>query len=339
MELGIFDHLDRRDMPLDELYESRLRLLEKYDEAGFYAYHLAEHHATPLGMAPVPGIFLAAASQRTRRIRLGPCVYCLPLYDPLRLIEEICMLDQLTRGRFDFGVGRGIVPYEMAYFNLHHLETEEISREVMDVVLQGLTSDVLDHRGPRYTYRKVPMVLRPLQQPHPPLWYGLGHMQGAEWAATNKVHSISNAPAEGSRPLFDRYREVWSRKHGGAPMPKLGMTRHLVVAATDAEADAIARPAYALWYANLTKLWRDFGAIPVRFARDWDEARQRGVAIAGSPSRVREEIERQVAASTCTYLVFRVMFGSMTEAQAAASVDRFVADVMPHVAALTPAGV
>ena len=75
MDLGIFDHLDRREgVPLDEFYESRLRLLEKYDAAGFAAYHLAEHHMTPLGLAPVPGIFLAAASQRTRNIRLGPCV-------------------------------------------------------------------------------------------------------------------------------------------------------------------------------------------------------------------------------------------------------------------------
>jgi len=63
MDLGIFDHLDRREAPLDEFYESRLRLLEKYDAAGFYSYHLAEHHATPLGLAPVPGIFLAAATQ------------------------------------------------------------------------------------------------------------------------------------------------------------------------------------------------------------------------------------------------------------------------------------
>ncbi len=147
MDLGIFDHLDRRDVPVHEHYESRLRLLEKYDAAGFYSYHLAEHHATPLGLAPVPGIFLAAATQRTRRIRLGPCVYCLPLYDPLRLIEEVCMLDHLSRGRFDFGVGRGIVPYEMAYFDLHHLETEEIYEEALEVILQGLTSEVLDHRG------------------------------------------------------------------------------------------------------------------------------------------------------------------------------------------------
>lgn len=329
MDLGIFDHLDRREAPLHEFYESRLRLLEKYDAAGFAAYHLAEHHATPLGLAPVPGIFLAAASQRTRRIRLGPCVYILPLYDPVRLIEEICMLDQLTRGRFDLGVGRGIVPYEMAYFNLHHLETEEIYREALDVILQGLTSDVLDHRGPRYTYRKVPMVLRPFQQPHPPLWYGLGHLEGAEWAATNRVHVITNNTCEASKPLFERYREVWQRKHGQAPMPKLGMSRHIVVAPTDAQAEALARPNYAAWYANITKLWRDFGAIPFRFARDFDEARQRGVAIAGTPARVREEIERQIAASGCTYFVCRLMFGGMSEAEAGAAIDLFAAEVMP----------
>ncbi len=334
MDLGVFDHLDRRDAPVHEFYESRLRLLERYDAAGFAAYHLAEHHFTPLGLAPVPGLFLAAATQRTRRIRLGPCVYCLPLYDPLRLIEEVCMLDHLSRGRFDFGVGRGIVPYEMAYFNLHHLETEEIYREVLEVVLAGLTSDVLEHRGPRYTYRKVPMVLRPYQTPHPPLWYGLGHAAGAEWAAANQVNVISNNPAEAARPLFERYREVWQHKHGGAPTTKLGMSRHVIVARTDAEAEAIARPNYAVWYGNLTKLWRDFGAVPVRFARDFDEARQRGVAIAGPPARVREEIERQVDASGGNYFACRLTFGEMTEAQATASLDLFAADVMPHLTKL-----
>jgi alkanesulfonate monooxygenase SsuD/methylene tetrahydromethanopterin reductase-like flavin-dependent oxidoreductase (luciferase family) len=338
MDLGVFDHLDRQDVPLAEFYESRLRLLERYDAAGFAAYHLAEHHATPLGMAPVPGLFLAAATQRTRRLRLGPCVYCLPLYDPLRLIEEVCMLDHLSQGRFDFGVGRGIVPYEMAYFNLHHLETEEIYREALEVILQGLTSEVLDHRGPRYTYRKVPMVLRPLQQPHPPLWYGLGHLAGADWAAANRVHVITNNPSDAARPLLDRYREVWQRKHGTSPMPRLGMSRHVIVGRTDAEAEALARPNYAVWYAHLTKLWRDFGAVPFRFARDFDEARQRGVAIAGTPARVREEIERQVEASGCTYLVCRMAFGHMREAEAAASIDLFASDVMPHVAALRPPG-
>jgi alkanesulfonate monooxygenase SsuD/methylene tetrahydromethanopterin reductase-like flavin-dependent oxidoreductase (luciferase family) len=248
----------------------------------------------------------------------------------VRLIEEICMLDQLTRGRFDLGVGRGIVPYEMAYFDLHHLETEEVYREALEVVLAGLTSDVLDHRGPRFTYRKVPMVLRPWQRPHPPLWYGLGHLEGAEWAATHRVHVITNHTAEAARPLFARYRDVWQRKHGDAEMPKLGISRHVVVADTDARAEAWARAAYAVWYANLTKLWRDFGAVPTRFARDFDEARQRGLAIAGAADRVRAAIEREVATSQCTYLVCRMMFGDLGEAEARTSIGLFAAEVMPR---------
>src|ERR1043166_8614206 len=85
---GIFDHVDRGEGPLAALYESRLRLVEAADAAGFRTYHVAEHHATSLGMAPSPGIFLAALAKRTRRIRFGPLVYILPLYPPLRLIEH-----------------------------------------------------------------------------------------------------------------------------------------------------------------------------------------------------------------------------------------------------------
>ena len=77
------------------------------------------------------------------------------------------------------------------------------------------------------------------------------------------------------------------------------------------------------YFGHLTKLWRDFGAIPIRFARDFDEARERGITIAGTPARVREEIERQITAS-------------MSEAEASASIDLFTAEVMPPLRALSP---
>ena len=80
----------------------------------------------------------------------------------------------------------------------------------------------------------------------------------------------------------------------------------------------------------------DLGSIPIRFARDFDEARQRGIAIAGTPGHVRDEIERQIAASGCTYFVCRLMFGNMSEAEAAASIDLFTIEVMPHIVALAP---
>ena len=76
VSFGVFDWIDRGTQPLSQLYEDRLQLLAAADEAGFFCYHLAEHHATPLGMAPSPALILTAATQRTRRIRLGPLVYC-----------------------------------------------------------------------------------------------------------------------------------------------------------------------------------------------------------------------------------------------------------------------
>jgi hypothetical protein len=98
MKFGVFDHVDRAGVPLGQQFEERLRMIEAYDRLAFYAYHVAEHHCTPLGLSPSPGIFLAAAAQRTKRLRLGPLVYSLPLYHPIRLIEGICMLDHLTGG-------------------------------------------------------------------------------------------------------------------------------------------------------------------------------------------------------------------------------------------------
>ena len=85
---GMFDWIDRGKVPINQLYAERLQLVEAADAAGFFCYHLAEHHATPLGMAPSPALFLTAAAQRTKRIRLGPLVYLLPLYHPLRLGNE-----------------------------------------------------------------------------------------------------------------------------------------------------------------------------------------------------------------------------------------------------------
>src|SRR5260370_14498495 len=81
---------------------------------------VAEQYATPLNMVPVPGVYLAAVARATRRMRLGPLVYLLPLYSPLRLIEEICMLDHLSYGPMEVGVGRGVCPFQLKYHKIEH---------------------------------------------------------------------------------------------------------------------------------------------------------------------------------------------------------------------------
>src|SRR5256885_16373617 len=144
MEFGIFDHLDRNDLALRDYYEDRLKLVEAYDRAGFYSYHLAEHHSTPLGMAPSPSVFLAAVAQRTRRLRFGTLVYALPLHHPLRLIEEICMLDQMSGGRLEIGFGRGSVPAELVYYGKDPAQAQQRYAQALDLIYQGLT-------GPAWT--------------------------------------------------------------------------------------------------------------------------------------------------------------------------------------------
>src|ERR1700730_2677771 len=143
MEFGVFDHLDRHGGALAEYSEDRLKIAEAYDRAGFYAYHLAEHHATPLGMAPSPSVFLAAVAQRTRRLRFGPMVYALPLYHPLRMLEEICMLDQMSGGRLDIGFGRGASPIELGFFGQDPKQAQAIYAEGVELILKGMTEKTL----------------------------------------------------------------------------------------------------------------------------------------------------------------------------------------------------
>ena len=107
VRFSMFDWLDESGRDQGETYAERLRMLELADTSGFYCYHLAEHHATELSTVPSPNLFLAAAAQRTQRLRLGPLSYVIPLYEPVRLLEEICMLDQLSGGRLELGLSRG----------------------------------------------------------------------------------------------------------------------------------------------------------------------------------------------------------------------------------------
>ena len=164
MKFGVFDHMDGNGQDIGQQYRDRLQLIEAYDRAGFYAYHLAEHHGTPLGLASSPSVFLAAVSQRTQKLRFGPMVYTLSIYHPMRAIEEICMLDQLSGGRLELGIGRGISPIEMGFYGVGE-ESREIYEEVIEIVLQGLCAERLNYQGKYYSFDEVPMELKPVQQP------------------------------------------------------------------------------------------------------------------------------------------------------------------------------
>src|SRR5262245_53839043 len=187
MKFGVFDHLDRSDLPLADYYEARLKIVEAYDRFGFHAYHPAEHHSTPIGEVPSPSVFLAAVAQRTKRLRFGPLVYALPLYHPLRMIEEICMLDQMSHGRLEIGFGRGSPTRELVFFGQDPAQSEEIYTEALEIILKGMTEPSLSYRGKHFQFDNVPMELKPLQRPHPPVWYGVHAPESARRAARRRL--------------------------------------------------------------------------------------------------------------------------------------------------------
>ena len=331
MKFGVFDHLDASGAPLAEFYENRLRLAEAYDRIGIHALHVAEHHATPLGMSPSPSVFLSAVGQRTKRLRFGPLVYTLALYHPLRLAEEICMLDQLSGGRFELGVGRGVSPIEMEHFGVDPAKSQAMYVEAYQVLLRALGGGRLSFEGEYFHYRDVPLHLAPLQRPHPPIWYGLSNPESAEFAAQNHFNVVSNAAPSAVRVITDRYRAAWE-KQGGDPakIPFMGMARHVVIADTDAEAMELARRAYARWWEGFIYLWNTKGAKPpfTTYTGDFDAVLANGQIIAGSPATVREAISGQASTAGLNYFLLRFAFGDLTLAESMRSVDLFSSKIM-----------
>ncbi len=333
MKFGAFDHMDDAGVPLGQLFADRLALIEAYDRAGLYGYHLAEHHSTPLGSAASPSLFLAAAAQRTSRLRIGPLVYLLPFYHPLRLIEEVCMLDQLSGGRLLLGVGRGVSPFETRLYGLDFSKTGAMYHEAFQVLMQGLACDELTFHGDYYQFDKVPMLLKPVQRPHPPLWYGTTIPENADWPAANDVNIVTIALRPTVRTITDRYRAV-REKLGKPPgdAPLLGVARHVVVAETDEQALAIARRAYPRWRASFRWLFERHGAAPRigdLYPPTFDELMAIENGIAGSPRTVRDFVAAEMAASGSNYLLSWFAFGDMTLAEQLASFGLFAREVMP----------
>jgi alkanesulfonate monooxygenase SsuD/methylene tetrahydromethanopterin reductase-like flavin-dependent oxidoreductase (luciferase family) len=331
MKFGVFDHMDDAGVPLGQLFADRLRLVEAYDRAGIHGYHLAEHHATPLGGASSPGLFLANVAQRTSQLRFGPMVYLLPFYHPLRLIEEICMLDHMSSGRFQLGIGRGVSLYETEAYGLDFTKTQAMYHEAFQVLLSGLASEELTFQGEFYRFDRVPMILRPVQQPHPPLWYGVTLPDNADWPAANDVNIISLGLRANVRIINDRYRAERARL-GKGDTTLFGVGRHVVVAETDEAALAIARRAYPRWRDSFRWLFNRHGTEPRVigiYPPTFDELIALGNGIAGSPRTVRDFIAAEIAATGANYMLSWFAFGGMTVAESLRSIELFAAEVMP----------
>jgi alkanesulfonate monooxygenase SsuD/methylene tetrahydromethanopterin reductase-like flavin-dependent oxidoreductase (luciferase family) len=334
MRFGIFDHMDDAGVPLGQQFESRLQLLEACDRYDFYAYHLAEHHGTPLGMAPSPGIFLAAVAQRTKRLRFGPLGYSLPLYHPIRLIEEIGMLDQMSGGRFEMGVGRGVSPFEVGFYAVNHADGPRQFPEALQLIKQGLASDELTFSGEFYSFKNVPMLLKPVQRPFPPIWYGVLSPEAAYWAASEKASFVTLVPPEPARAIIERYKLEWA-KFGWeeSELPLMGITRHVVLAETTAAALRIAERAYRRWVKHMELLWVQNGTkLPLGLPPEIGPLLAARAAFAGTARDFKGYLQDQISSTGTNYFVCDVAFGDLTPAESMQTVKLLGEEVLPDFA-------
>ncbi len=347
MKFGLFDHIEQSDRPIATIFDERLEFAMAADRLGFYGLHLAEHHCTPLNTVPVPGVYMGALARLTKNLRFGPLVYLLPLYSPLRLIEEIAILDHLSHGRLEVGVGRGVSPFELNYHRVAHEDSRDIFLDAYACLKRGLTSESLTYEGKYHTYKDVPMALRPLQAPHPAFWYGSSNAIGATFAGDEGMHFAANGGTEFAKANIDAYRAALA-KRGGPAQPKaefkggaaIGILRHIVVADTDAEARRIMKPAFERHIASLNWL-RDrhgstefTGRLNVHRGIDFEACEVNGMAIAGSPDTVREKLAALAGELGVNYILAYLFFGTLSATDAHRSLQLFAREVMPKLADL-----
>jgi alkanesulfonate monooxygenase SsuD/methylene tetrahydromethanopterin reductase-like flavin-dependent oxidoreductase (luciferase family) len=262
-------------------------------------------------------------------------VFALPLYHPLRMIEEICMLDQMSGGRLEIGFGRGSSPSELIYYGQDPDKSQRVYAEALDLVVQGLTQRSLTFHGEFFHFDAVPMELEPLQKPHPPIWYGVHAPDSAARAARRGLQVVSLDPPGETCAAFDSFRAAWRDARGDAPLPLMGLGRFIVVAETDAAALAIARRAYPRWHASFTHLRRKHNRINAHpRPPTFDELADVGQGVAGAPETVAALLRKQIEVTGSNYLVGQLVFGDLTLDEAMRSIELFARGVMPELARL-----
>jgi len=331
---GIFDSFDLGESSPGQVIASRLDFAVAAEAAGIGHYHVTEHHGTPLSVCPSPNLFLAALSQRTTTMRMGALVHVLPAYEPLRLAEEIAILDQLTNGRLDVGVGSGISPYELAYFGIDAAEARDRYTETLAAVTGALATGRLTHRGVLLRDYDVELSVGAVQRPHPPLWYASSNTRSAEWAAANDVNFVGKWSGGSFAPAVQAYWQTWQDKqegHPGSQPPRVGAAAHVYIGATDADAAERFRKAGAVHFEHLLSLWHKNGNHAFDFMADLDAGMASGNALVGSAQTVRDLLTEQVAQAPVNYFEATLAFGDLTPEEAHANLAAFAETVMPAV--------
>jgi alkanesulfonate monooxygenase SsuD/methylene tetrahydromethanopterin reductase-like flavin-dependent oxidoreductase (luciferase family) len=331
MKVGILQFFGWRDrsVPLNSVYETALERFSIMDQTGYDAVWLAEHHFSSFSVCPSVHMMGTMAAARTKRLRIGTAVSLAPFYNPLRLAEEVALLDVLSGGRVNWGAGRGFERSEFAAFGIPGEESAPRFHEAVDIVLKAWTNQRLTYQGKFFQYDGVEVLPKPFQTPHPPVWMAASSMTAIDWAAS-QGHSILMDPHSSRVDLIRKRRHYAARlvEAGHSDIGRtIPMSRLVAVDETEEKAHAVAKRVAEWTIASyvgpqhadhVRQEARDFGGkVPVDYYLE-------DVMIHGTAESVVDQIRSFAAEIGMTYLMAAPMSGRSF---------RLLTDkVLPHIA-------
>ena len=333
-----------------DIIRRELEQVEWSEELGFDAVWFTEHHFIDYGLSVDPATLAAAAASRTHRVRIGLAAAILPFHHPLRLAEQLALVDILAHGRLDVGVGRGNRPAEFAGYGVPQVESRERFEETVEVMRRAWTEERVSFRGRFFTLDDVRVIPKPVQRPHPPLYQVCASRDGVESAALHgwpMLNSVLRGPVNQLLAHRDAYIETLAKAGRSAAevaalLRDWGVSRQIYVAETDARALAEAKDA-ELWYQEAFRrfvipdriedahpaLQPGFRAMAQRLATiSWEQLVAETLAF-GSPDTVARHVEAMRAMGVGHVLCW-MSFGGLPQERVRRSMELFAREVMPR---------
>ncbi len=241
MRIGTFHLVGAPNMdPAERRINDTIEQMVLADELGLDYVWVAEHHFSNYGYSTNPLLLIAKASALAKRIRFGQAIIVTPLWQPLRLAEDIAVTDILTGGRLDLGVGRGYQPMEFAGFDLNIDESRDVFNEQMELMTLAWSRDDFTFEGQHFRVpHPITVLPRPVQTPHPPIWMAAQSATSVDWAARqgySLLLSGSTTSQDQIAEWVDRYRGAWQAAGHADREPRISIQRFVHVTETEAEA-------------------------------------------------------------------------------------------------------
>jgi probable F420-dependent oxidoreductase len=311
-----------------DYYRQALDEVTRAEELGFDSVWMEEHHAVTNHYWPSPLPVLAGFATRTSRLRLGTDIVVAAFHHPVRLAEDVAMLDVMSGGRFVLGIAIGYKPDEFALYGVE-LEKRGARFEEQLAIMKGLwTQERVQFKGAYYTLEGR-LEPKPVQKPHPPLWIGGWGNITLRRAASLADNWIPGPTADLTRLLNGKKQFLEQRRAAGLPAPtEWPLTRDVIIADTDAEARALAEEhimvAYRREYAGG---WRH-PFIDASIATDLDKLMEDRFII-GGPEQCVRRLRRFVEQYGLTHLICRMFFPGMPHARIMRGLELLTREVMP----------